>query len=127
MTEAIAGRDTAATPHGAGQAESAPKVDAGDIAALAKGGRTNFFGFLLRLLARAPFLFIASRLYGASALGRFASALVMVEFAGQMATLGQKRGLAQRLAETAWPDARSACRASATRMPQRMPWPMRCW
>ena len=103
MTEAIAGRDTAATPHGAGQAESAPKVDAGDIAALAKGGRTNFFGFLLRLLARAPFLFIASRLYGASALGRFASALVMVEFAGQMATLGQKRGLAQRLAEADGP------------------------
>jgi O-antigen/teichoic acid export membrane protein len=70
-----------------------------DIAALAKGGRTNFFGFLLRLLARIPFLFIASRLYGASAMGRFASALVMVEFAGMIATLGQKRGLAQRLSQ----------------------------
>jgi len=70
-----------------------------DIAALAKGGRTNFLGFLLRLLARIPFLFIASRLYGAPAMGRFASALVMVEFAGMLATLGQKRGLAQRLAE----------------------------
>ena len=70
-----------------------------DIAALAKGGRTNFFGFLLRLVARIPFLFIASRLYGAAAMGRFASALVMVEFAGMLATLGQKRGLAQRLAE----------------------------
>ena len=70
-----------------------------DIAALAKGGRTNFFGFLLRLVARIPFLFIASRLYGAAAMGRFASALVMVEFAGMIATLGQKRGLAQRLAE----------------------------
>ena len=70
-----------------------------DIAALAKGGRTNFFGFLLRLLARIPFLFIASRLYGAAAMGRFASALVMVEFAGMIATLGQKRGLAQRLSE----------------------------
>ncbi len=46
----------------------------GDIAALAKGGRTNFYGFLIRLVARIPFLFIASRLYGASALGRFASA-----------------------------------------------------
>ncbi|MFC4193345.1 lipopolysaccharide biosynthesis protein [Novosphingobium lubricantis] len=70
-----------------------------DIAALAKGGRTNFLGFLLRLLARIPFLIIASRLYGAPAMGRFASALVMVEFAGMLATLGQKRGLAQRLAE----------------------------
>ncbi|MDT0509033.1 lipopolysaccharide biosynthesis protein [Novosphingobium sp. MMS21-SN21R] len=70
-----------------------------DIAALAKGGRTNFLGFLLRLLARIPFLIIASRFYGAPAMGRFASALVMVEFAGMLATLGQKRGLAQRLAE----------------------------
>ncbi|MBC2665653.1 oligosaccharide flippase family protein [Novosphingobium flavum] len=69
------------------------------MAALAKGGRTNFFGFILRLVARIPFLFIASRLYGASAMGRFASALVMVEFAGMIATLGQKRGLAQRLSE----------------------------
>lgn len=70
-----------------------------DIAALAKGGRTNLLGFLLRLLARIPFLIIASRFYGAPAMGRFASALVMVEFAGMLATLGQKRGLAQRLAE----------------------------
>ena len=68
-----------------------------DIAALAKGGRTNFFGFLLRLMARIPFLFIAGRLYGPDALGRFASALVAVELAAQLCTLGQKRGLAQRL------------------------------
>ncbi len=68
-----------------------------DIAALAKGGRTNFFGFLLRLMARIPFLFIAGRLYGAEALGRFASAMVVIELAGQLCTLGQKRGLAQRL------------------------------
>lgn len=79
--------------------------DQKDIAALAKGGRTNFFGFLLRLVARIPFLFIASRLYGAPAMGRFASALVMVEFAGMLATLGQKRGLAQRLAENEDPPA----------------------
>jgi len=70
-----------------------------DIAALAKGGRNYFLGFLLRLLARIPFLFIASRLYGAPAMGRFASALVLIESAGMLATLGQKRGLAQRLAE----------------------------
>lgn len=69
-----------------------------DIAALAKGGRTNFFGFLLRLAARVPFLFIAGRLYGADSLGRFASALVIVELAGMLGSLGLKRGLAQRLA-----------------------------
>ncbi len=76
-----------------------------DIAALAKGGRTNILGFLLRLLARIPFLFIAGRLYGAEALGRFAYALVVVELAGQLCTLGQKRGLAQRLSEEDRPDA----------------------
>lgn len=70
-----------------------------DIAALAKGGRTNFFGFLLRLAARLPFLFIAGRLFGADSLGRFASALVIIELAGQLCALGMKRGLAQWLSQ----------------------------
>jgi O-antigen/teichoic acid export membrane protein len=74
--------------------------DSEDIAALAKGGRTNFFGFLLRLAARLPFLFIAGRIYGAEALGRFAYAILVVEFAAQIATLGLKRGLAQQLSST---------------------------
>ena len=77
----------------------------GDIARLAKGGRTNFFGFLLRLAARIPFLFIAGRLYGAESLGRFAYALVAVELASQLASLGQKRGLAQQLSHGEQPDA----------------------
>jgi O-antigen/teichoic acid export membrane protein len=68
-----------------------------DIAALAKGGRTNVIGFFLRLAARLPFLFIAGRLYGKENLGRFATAVVAVEIAAQLATLGQKRGLAQLL------------------------------
>ncbi len=50
----------------------APPGGGEDIAALARGGRTNFFGFLLRLAARLPFLFIAGRLYGPDALGAFA-------------------------------------------------------
>ncbi len=70
-----------------------------DIAALAKGGRTNFFGFLLRLAATAPFLFIAGRLYGVEALGRYASAIVMIELVAQICSLGQRRGLAQRLSD----------------------------
>ncbi|HEU4821475.1 MAG TPA: oligosaccharide flippase family protein [Qipengyuania sp.] len=74
-----------------------PPLD-NDTAALAKGGRQNFAGFLLRLVARIPFLIIASRLYGADSLGRFASALVVVELAAMLASLGEKRGLAQRLA-----------------------------
>lgn len=70
-----------------------------DMSALAKGGRQNFMGFLLRLAARLPFLFIAGRLYGADALGRFASALVVVELTALMCSMGEKRGLAQRLAD----------------------------
>lgn len=69
-----------------------------DIQALAKGGRTNFLGFLLRLAGTAPFLFIAGRLYGVETLGRYASALVVVELVSQLCALGQRRGLAQRLA-----------------------------
>ncbi|MFC3102156.1 lipopolysaccharide biosynthesis protein [Altererythrobacter lauratis] len=56
-------------------------------------------GFLLRLLARLPFLFIAGQLYGAAAVGRFASALVIVELLALVCSIGEKRGLAQRLAE----------------------------
>lgn len=73
--------------------------DAADMAALAKGGRTNVIGFLLRLLARIPFLFIAGQLYGAEAIGRFASALVVVELLAMICAMGEKRGLAQRLTE----------------------------
>jgi O-antigen/teichoic acid export membrane protein len=76
---------------------------ADDIAALARGGRTNFFGFVLRLAARLPFLLIAGRLYGPALLGRFAYAVIVVEFAAQLATLGLKRGLAQQLSETDQP------------------------
>jgi O-antigen/teichoic acid export membrane protein len=76
---------------------------ASDIADLAKGGRTNMFGFLLRLAARIPFLFIAGRLYGPAALGRFAYAILVIEFAAQLATLGLKRGLAQQLSSTERP------------------------
>ena len=79
------------------QAGLAGDLNATDIAALAKGGRTNVFGFFLRLAARLPFLFIAGRLYGKENLGRFASAVVAVEIAAQLATLGQKRGLARLL------------------------------
>lgn len=81
------------------EAATATPAEGGDIAALAKGGRTNFFGFLMRLAARLPFLFIAGRIYGAEALGRFAYAILLVEFAAQLATLGLKRGLAGQLSE----------------------------
>ncbi len=73
---------------------------ADDRAALARGGRTNIVGFIMRLAGRLPFLFIAGRLYGADSVGRFALAVVVVELAALIATLGLKRGLAQALANT---------------------------
>lgn len=76
---------------------TAARTDEDDIQALAKGGRTNVFGFLLRLAARIPFLFIAGRLYGPEALGRFAYAILIVEFVAQLASLGLRRGLAELL------------------------------
>jgi len=84
---------------------TAPPQPDDQIAALARGGRTNFFGFLLRLLARLPFLIIAGQLYGAAPLGRFAYAILVVELTGQLATLGLKRGLAMALAKTDRPHA----------------------
>ena len=82
---------------------AAPQRD--DIDQLAKGGRTNIAGFALRLLARLPFLFIAGRIYGADLVGRFAIAVVVVELAALVATLGLKRGLAQALARADRPHA----------------------
>jgi O-antigen/teichoic acid export membrane protein len=84
----------------ADQSQAGPDAlkDGDDIKALAKGGRTSFLGFLLRLAARIPFLILAGRWYGPEALGRFAYAVIIVEFAATLATIGLKRGLAQQLA-----------------------------
>src|SRR3546814_13950439 len=43
-------------------------------------------------------------MYGAEALGRFAYAIIVVEFAAQIATLGLKRGLAEQLSTDGRPD-----------------------
>ncbi|MFL6801621.1 MAG: lipopolysaccharide biosynthesis protein [Sphingomicrobium sp.] len=85
--------ETAAIPHDA------------DMASLARGGRLNVFGFVLRLAGMVPFLFIGGRIYGATALGRFAYAVLAVEFAAQLAALGLRRGLAQLLANAKKPQA----------------------
>ena len=71
--------------------------DAAETARLARGGRTSFLGYVLRLGARIPFLFIAGRLYGADAVGRFAYASMVVELVAMFATLGLKRGLAEAM------------------------------
>ncbi len=71
------------------------------MATLAKGGRTNTLGFVLRLLGGIPFLFVGFRLYGVDEMGRFAAAFVVIEIFALICSLGEKRGLAQRLTEGA--------------------------
>ncbi|QDZ08982.1 oligosaccharide flippase family protein [Sphingomonas panacisoli] len=46
-----------------------------------------------------PFLFVAGRLYGPDAVGRYALAVVVIELGALIATLGLKRGLALALAK----------------------------
>lgn len=75
------------------------------MATLARGGRLNIFGFVLRLAGMVPFLFIGGRIYGPAALGRFAYAVLTVEFAAQVAALGLRRGLAQLLSDGKKPQA----------------------
>ncbi len=84
----------------------APRPDKGgdDMATLAKGGRTNTLGFVLRLLGGIPFLFVGFRLYGVDEMGRFAAAFVIIEILALVCALGEKRGLAQRLTEGAEED-----------------------
>lgn len=89
------------------RAEPAPGAAApdADMATLARGGRLNIFGFVLRLAGMVPFLFIGGRIYGPAALGRFAYAVLVVEFAAQVAALGLRRGLAQLLSDAKKPQA----------------------
>lgn len=86
-------------------AAAATQAPDADMATLARGGRLNIFGFVIRLAGMAPFLFIGGRVYGAASLGRFAYAVLVVEFAAQVAALGLRRGLAQLLADAKKPQA----------------------
>src|SRR6185437_12417530 len=88
-----------------GAATVASRTPDADMATLARGGRLNVFGFVLRLAGMVPFLFIGGRIYGPAALGRFAYAILVVEFGAQVAALGLRRGLAQLLADGKKPQA----------------------
>lgn len=87
------------------EGEVSAKAHDADMASLARGGRLNIFGFVLRLAGQIPFLFIAGQIYGAARLGRFAYAVLAVEFAAQLAAFGLRRGLAQLLANAKKPQA----------------------
>ena len=63
-----------------------------DIEALAKGGRTNVFGFLLRLAARLPFLFIGCGVVEGAGLGQNARASLIGRGFAEMLRYGKARG-----------------------------------
>ena len=88
-----------------GGTSASAKVHDADMASLARGGRLNIFGFVLRLAGQIPFLFIAGQIYGPARLGRFAYAVLAVEFAAQLAAFGLRRALAQLLANAKKPQA----------------------
>ncbi|MEM6474747.1 MAG: oligosaccharide flippase family protein [Pseudomonadota bacterium] len=85
---------TPATP-----SPASPEDHSEDMSALAKGGRTNAMGFVIRALGGIPFLFIGYRLYGVEDMGRFAATFVIIEIFALVCALGEKRGLAKRLAD----------------------------
>lgn len=80
-----------------GKVQDTQEQSSEEIAALAKGGKTNVFGFILRLAARVPFLFIIGWLYSKEDVGRFAYAILVVEFTAQLSAIGLRRGLAELL------------------------------
>jgi len=73
----------------------------GDVRDLARGAGVNYLGFIARLGARAPFLLLAGRLYGASLFGAYTFGTAIVETAAGMAVFGMKRSLLKFMSEAA--------------------------
>ncbi|MBF9150972.1 lipopolysaccharide biosynthesis protein [Novosphingobium jiangmenense] len=58
---------------------------------IARGAGSNALSFVIRFAARASFLYVGARLYGAANYGVFTMASAMVELAAPVASLGLKR------------------------------------
>lgn len=58
---------------------------------IARGVGSNAFSFVIRFAARASFLYIGARLYGAAHYGVFTMATAVVELAAPIASLGLRR------------------------------------
>ncbi len=65
-------------------------TEANDTRDLARGAGVNYLGYLLRLSARAPFLFLAGLLYGETRFGRYTFAIALVETLAALAVFGLK-------------------------------------
>jgi O-antigen/teichoic acid export membrane protein len=63
----------------------------GSQTVIARGAGSNALSFVIRFAARALFLYVGARLYGAASYGVFTMASAMVELAVPVASLGLKR------------------------------------
>ncbi|WP_321398017.1 lipopolysaccharide biosynthesis protein [Emcibacter sp.] len=71
-------------------AETGEQKDKKDIA---RGAGANFFGFIIRLGSRLPFLFLAVALFGNELYGRYNFTITTIEIMAAFATFGLKRSL----------------------------------
>ncbi|MCC3862381.1 oligosaccharide flippase family protein [Pseudemcibacter aquimaris] len=60
---------------------------------IAKGAGANFFGFIIRLGSRLPFLILAVALFGNELYGRYNYTITTIEICAAFATFGFKRSL----------------------------------
>ncbi len=74
-------------------AECKAATTAKDNKDIAKGAGANFFGFILRLGSRLPFLIFAVALFGPELYGRYNYTITTIELCAAFATFGFKRSL----------------------------------
>lgn len=68
-------------------------ITAKDNKDIAKGAGANFFGFIVRLGSRLPFLILAVALFGNELYGRYNYTITIIEICAAFATFGFKRSL----------------------------------
>lgn len=76
-----------------GNASEKDASTAKDNKDIAKGAGANFFGFIIRLGSRLPFLILAVSLFGIELYARYGFTIITVEICAAFATFGFKRSL----------------------------------
>jgi O-antigen/teichoic acid export membrane protein len=97
----------------AGEDGAESEAEASDRRDLARGAGANYLGYVARLGARAPFLFLAGILYGEAAFGLYTFGTAVVETGAALALFGMKRSLSKVMSD-AGGDAVGILRATAT-------------
>ena len=71
---------------------------------IAKGARANFFGFILRMGSRLPFLILAVALFEEELYGRYNYTITIIEICAAFATFGFKRSIFKFIHDDAYKD-----------------------